>query len=1271
MLAINVLAELLNMPTRHLRSRPLADVPHRGRSRGRHASRTAPTAVATASQQRAAAMVRNDPTTSAELAATQLERNIEHCLVHIKHQRIGRAASVLERDPPVEPTTSAVQQQLRDCHPPASSALPSLIDAPSVPVPSPDVVKQVLKRCANGSAPGVSGWTGDLLGCLSGDVKCTELLCHLLHVIINGNIPRTFRRRLLASRLIPLPKKSGGVRPIAIPEAIVKCAELTLLTMISKPIISKVFRDSPQFGQLEHGGAETAVHAIQLACSESVGGPECIVISLDVKNAFNSVRRVDVMAALCRQKEFDLLRRYVHFQLNDASPLLAFDRSGARVCQIDSAEGVRQGAPMSGVLFDLTMQPIYRELMSRVRQSIAAAATADSQPTPPPHAQPQTPPPLRPQQSRQQPPAQLSPDLNQVDDPDSKHSRRAVAKRERETPGGPNEATVSVRQQDRPHPVLSPSLAPPNTRSLSGSQRSGSGSGSGSSVVSVGVDVGARGGGGDGGGDNVGGGGDSNVGRNEAAASVRYHDRPHSVLASTSPSSPRSDTHSPPVVQSRVRGVGVGVGDVVASHDAGPIARKQGGGVDVDRVFTSVAVHDDLTLVGDAASAFLGVEQFATMLSEHGLVLSRDKCRVLWPHRTPVPDRIRKLCGEHRVQLAVGTSMELLGSRVGLLSDADATLFVEWVEQSSHRFIQAMRHPHMPLQFALCLLRVSFIPRLHYQLRTLPPSVTRRGAERIDAIVMSTLLQLLEINDNELAPATRRLIALPTRMGGLGIRSQRLVSDAAFYACFAESAHASSRVLDPATCLFDGHIAESALWQEFASLHTKLVAHGVRRVLPTQASTPAAAKTAASATTHESSSSAGAGGNSGADPRNSSSGSGDGVGAGGVGVAMADLWSWISRKQPEHLQRVISGDSLSRDLLVNVARHGTGVGAGDGAGAAAAVGVGVELASAAAAVGIAGADHSLAVRMKSFMSSHACAWLHCVPREAGDGFYMQNDTMRMAIRHHLNLPLAAGLPEICPTCNTVKLREWPSHVLCCRQLSSRATLRHTCIVTALYDLLHALGVTVRMEHVLPKIHSTSSRSGGRDGIADDDDFEHPNDARIDILARDGDATYFIDVSCVHPLAACHRKLDPLDSEKAMEKRAKSKFIRYGEHAAAARAEIIPFVCDAYGRFGEHAHTFVKKVMGRRAAGTGRAKTAGVYYRYALARLSVAVQVGNVRAAESAISKIRAECTVALNEQSGVRHQRSRQLRQTLATTTTATTSAAAATSATTSTALRT
>ena len=118
-------------------------------------------------------------------------------------------------------------------------------------------------------------------------------------------------------------------------------------------------------------------------------------------------------------------------------------------------------------------------------------------------------------------------------------------------------------------------------------------------------------------------------------------------------------------------------------------------------------------------------------------------------------------------------------------------------------------------------------------------------------------------------------------------------------------------------------------------------------------------------------------------------------------------------------------------------------------------------------------------------------------------------------------------------CNTVNLREWPSHVLCCRQLSSRTTLRHTCIVTTLHDLLHAIGITVRMEYPLPRVNSTSS--GGGDGI-DDDDFEHPNDARIDILARDGDATYFIDVSCVHPLAACHRKLDPLDSEKAMEKR---------------------------------------------------------------------------------------------------------------------------------------
>ena len=50
--------------------------------------------------------------------------------------------------------------------------------------------------------------------------------------------------------------------------------------------------------------------------------------------------------------------------------------------------------------------------------------------------------------------------------------------------------------------------------------------------------------------------------------------------------------------------------------------------------------------------------------------------------------------------------------------------------------------------------------------------------------------------------------------------------------------------------------------------------------------------------------------------------------------------------------------------------------------------------------------------------------------------------------------------------------------------------------------------------------------------------------------------------------------------------------------------------------------FVRRVMAPRAAATGRQRSTTAYISYVLSRLSVAIQVGNARAANSALQKLR-------------------------------------------------
>src|ERR1700734_2964527 len=73
-----------------------------------------------------------------------------------------------------------------------------------------------MRKVANGSAPGPSGWTGELIKALVGDADCLAGLVALVEDIINGDLDDSARKFLLSSSLIASEKDSGGFRPIAI-----------------------------------------------------------------------------------------------------------------------------------------------------------------------------------------------------------------------------------------------------------------------------------------------------------------------------------------------------------------------------------------------------------------------------------------------------------------------------------------------------------------------------------------------------------------------------------------------------------------------------------------------------------------------------------------------------------------------------------------------------------------------------------------------------------------------------------------------------------------------------------------------------------------------------------------------------------------------------------------------------------------------------------------------------------------------------------------------
>ena len=225
------------------------------------------------------------------------------------------------------------------------------------------------------SSAGPSGWTGELVRDIVGDPDCLNSLCVLITAICNGGLPDAVRDRLTASRLVPAPKSKGGVRPIAVGESFMRLAALHALYVTTIAKIGDEFADV-QAGTAANGGAETAVHAIQSAI-DAMPAADCgIVLSTDFKNAFNTRHRRAIAEALFAAPGLSPLWRFFHWAYKAPSPLLVYGRDGVLYGTIESQEGVRQGDPLSSILYDLSVQQLYVSTGHHARRTTNSRYTA-------------------------------------------------------------------------------------------------------------------------------------------------------------------------------------------------------------------------------------------------------------------------------------------------------------------------------------------------------------------------------------------------------------------------------------------------------------------------------------------------------------------------------------------------------------------------------------------------------------------------------------------------------------------------------------------------------------------------------------------------------------------------------------------------------------------------------------------------------------------------------------------------------------------------------
>jgi hypothetical protein len=225
-----------------------------------------------------------------------------------------------------------------------------------------------IESACTGAAPGLSGWTAEMVSVLAKDNECLTGIARIMQDISNGALPPQIKPFLLSSMLVGIDKDSGqGIRPIAIGEIFYRLAAYSLLHDVMDDIRRVLL--PIQLGVSVSGGCETIItnlnHILEQGATSIQSGSSLpmAALAIDFANAFNTISRAFVLDTLYSHPSLNRLWDIVDFAYSEPSDLYIHDEDGILAPRIVSSEGVRQGDPLSSALFSLAIHPIYKQTL--------------------------------------------------------------------------------------------------------------------------------------------------------------------------------------------------------------------------------------------------------------------------------------------------------------------------------------------------------------------------------------------------------------------------------------------------------------------------------------------------------------------------------------------------------------------------------------------------------------------------------------------------------------------------------------------------------------------------------------------------------------------------------------------------------------------------------------------------------------------------------------------------------------------------------------------
>ena len=291
---------------------------------------------------------RSDGTaTEQQLSAT--ERRV---VALLRLNAVGKAARRLDAAKMAPaPLTEEVIRQLAQLHPPEPPSDLRLPQCDRIFNVAPRVVHSAIKRkLGKGAAPGLDGWTRELLVPVAQRQDLLVELSAMIADMLSGDVSNIFAARVRAVPMIPLDK---GVVPLKVRPVTPESLWAKLASHVGLAIIGTAPIDALQPLQMGVGGdVEVTANKIR----EDAKASEVLIL-LDGVNAYNALHRSRVLAEMYADPTWRPLWGLLGWLLGEPGFIGLYD-SGTLVQQLRSTRGVRQGMVLGPLLFAVAVHRI-------------------------------------------------------------------------------------------------------------------------------------------------------------------------------------------------------------------------------------------------------------------------------------------------------------------------------------------------------------------------------------------------------------------------------------------------------------------------------------------------------------------------------------------------------------------------------------------------------------------------------------------------------------------------------------------------------------------------------------------------------------------------------------------------------------------------------------------------------------------------------------------------------------------------------------------------